>query len=108
MQKNEPIPELHIDHVLLDQAAKVLRAVNHPLRQKMLHLLHRSKGTHVTNVFTTLDLEQSVASQHLAHLRKAKIVHTERNGREIHYRVHYERLHQLHLHSKSLTDGQIK
>jgi DNA-binding transcriptional ArsR family regulator len=40
-------------------------------------------------------LEQSVASQHLAILRKAGFVITERDGKFIYYTVNYKRVEQV-------------
>jgi DNA-binding transcriptional ArsR family regulator len=42
-----------------------------------------------------LRLEQSVASQHLAILRRAGIVSTTRDGKFIHYSVNYARLAEV-------------
>jgi DNA-binding transcriptional ArsR family regulator len=39
-----------------------------------------------------LRLEQSVASQHLAILRRAGIVKTERDGKFIHYTINHNRI----------------
>ncbi|HMW27776.1 MAG TPA: ArsR family transcriptional regulator, partial [Ferruginibacter sp.] len=48
-------------------------------------------------------LEQSVASQHLAILRKAGIVSTEREGKFIYYMVNYKRLDEISLFVKNLV-----
>jgi DNA-binding transcriptional ArsR family regulator len=42
-----------------------------------------------------LRLEQSVASQHLAILRRAGIVSTTRDGKFIYYSVNYQRLAEV-------------
>ena len=64
-------PELKIDVLTLKKAALVLRAVNHKLRQQILKLIHQKGRITVTEIYVKLRLEQSVASQHLAILRKA-------------------------------------
>jgi DNA-binding transcriptional ArsR family regulator len=56
----------------------------------------------VTEIYIKLKLEQSVASQHLAILRKAGIVSTERDGKCIFYSVNYNRLKQVHEIAKEL------
>jgi DNA-binding transcriptional ArsR family regulator len=94
MQINEK--ELPIEVLHIKKAALVFRAINHPLRRQMLQLLHNSIRMTVTEVFIKLRLEQSVASQHLAILRKAGLVVTERQGKFIFYAVNYSRLKQLH------------
>lgn len=87
---------LQIEVLQVKKAALVLRAINHPLRQQMLRLLHQNKQMTVTSIYVKLRLEQSVASQHLAILRKAGFVNTKRDAKFIYYSVNYERLEQIH------------
>lgn len=87
---------LHIENLELKKAALILRAINHPLRQQMLRLLHQNKQMTVTSIYVKLRLEQSVASQHLAILRKAGFVNTTRKAKFIFYLVNYQRLQQGH------------
>lgn len=87
--------ELSFDTIKLKKAALVLRALNHPLRQKILNTLHQKKSVNVTDLYKTLKLEQSVASQHLGILRKAGFVVPSREGRVIHYSVNYPRVNEL-------------
>jgi len=88
------MPELfHIENFNL--AARIFRAINHPLRQKMLQLIHKHNAMSVTDLYVSLRLEQSVASQHLSILRKAGFVKTHRDGKQIFYSIYYERLNEL-------------
>ncbi len=73
-------------------AALVVRAINHRLRQKMINLLETRGEMTVTDIYIGMRLEQSVASQHLAILRTAGIVVTERQGKFIHYKIDQDRL----------------
>lgn len=94
--KTPTIPqELEIQTRTLIQAASVYRAINHKLRQQILALLHKNEKMSVTPIYEKLDLEQSVASFHLAILRKANLVITERNGRSVYYSVNYKRLQEI-------------
>lgn len=86
---------LQIDTPTLTKAALVLRAVNHKLRQKMLQLIHQKTRISVTEIYMKLRLEQSVTSQHLAILRRAEIVNTEREGKRIYCSVNYRRLEKV-------------
>src|SRR5205823_15073758 len=90
------ITELKIDVIQLKKAALILRAINHKLRQQILRLIHQSGKMTVTEIYVKLRLEQSVASQHLAILRKAGYVHTVRDGKFIYYSVNNDRLGQVH------------
>jgi DNA-binding transcriptional ArsR family regulator len=97
MQKeNNEVTGLQLDVLELRKAALVYRAVNHPLRQQMLRLLHQNGKMIVTDIYVKLRLEQSVASQHLAILRKAGFVQTARDGKKIFYSVNYSRLKVAH------------
>lgn len=88
--------ELKLDVIQLKKAALILRAVNHKLRQQILKLIHQHEKMTVTEIYVKLRLEQSVASQHLAILRKAGFVSTVRDGKFIYYSVNQQRLDQVH------------
>ena len=49
----------------------------------------------VTDIYIKLRLEQSVASQHLAILRRAGVVATDRQGKFIYYSLNKERLVEI-------------
>jgi|SRR4051812_27311015 DNA-binding transcriptional ArsR family regulator len=71
--------------VYISHASYMVRSVYNPVRQDIMSLL-LSDGQHsVTELCEGLDLEQSVISQHLSILRKAKLVTTLRSGKYIFY-----------------------
>ena len=72
-----------------------MRAINHKLRQVILQLIGDRDKITVTEIFLHLRLEQSVASQHLAILRKSGFVKTKREGKFIYYSVNRQRLLDL-------------
>ena len=73
---------------VLQKARLKIRALNHPLRQKMLSLIKdQSNRINVTDIYTKMRIEQSVTSQHLGILRKQNFVNTERDGKVIWYSV---------------------
>jgi len=94
--------QIKVDYLRTKKAALILRAVNHKLRQQMIKLIDDKKGITVTEIYVKLRLEQSVASQHLAILRRAGIVITERDGKFIHYSVNYERVADVVKHVDEL------
>lgn len=96
--------ELKIDVLQLKKAALILRAVNHKLRQQVLKLIHQNGKMTVTEIYVKLRLEQSVASQHLAILRKAGFVQTVRDGKFIYYSVSSDRLEEAHQFSQQLLN----
>lgn len=68
----------------LKKSATAFRAVSHPLRQRIIDLL-KVKDCCVTEVYSKLHIDQSVASQHLILLRKAGVVSSERRGKYVYY-----------------------
>ncbi|MBL0153045.1 MAG: helix-turn-helix transcriptional regulator [Chitinophagaceae bacterium] len=89
-------PSLKIDLLNVKKAAMIIRAVNHKLRQQILKLIDDHGKITVTELYVKLRLEQSVASQHLAILRKAGFVNTTRDGKFIYYSVNVDRMKDLH------------
>lgn len=86
---------LKLDLLNIKKAALILRAINHKLRQQMLKLIDEQGKITVTELYVKLRLEQSVASQHLAILRKAGFVKTSRDGKFIYYSVNVSRMEEL-------------
>ncbi|MBK7408699.1 MAG: helix-turn-helix transcriptional regulator [Saprospirales bacterium] len=84
-----------LDYAELRRAVLVLRSINHKLRQRIIDLLEDGEKMTVTDIYVRLRLEQSVASQHLAILRRAAVVRTERHGKFIYYSLDKERLAQI-------------
>lgn len=81
-----------MDSLSIKKASLVFRAINHKLRQDMIKLIDKKGQASVTELFVEMRLEQSVASQHLAILRRAGIVITERDGKFMHYKLNGNRL----------------
>ena len=87
--------EVVLDTLAVKKAALILRAFNHKLRQQILKLIDTQEKVTVTEIYVKLRIEQSVASQHLAILRKADFVKTERDGKFIYYTVNTARMEEL-------------
>lgn len=88
--------DLKIDAIQLKKASLIFRAINHKLRQQIFKFINQHGKITVTQIYVKLRLEQSVASQHLAILRKAGFVITERDGKFIYYSVNQGRLAEVH------------
>ena len=99
-QKNETIilkkgqSDIPLDYAELRKAVLVLRAINHKLRQRVIDQLDEHGKMTVTDLYVKLRL-QSVASQHLAILRRVGVVETTRQGKFIHYSLDKNRLEQI-------------
>lgn len=100
-ESSEPVK---VDFVNLKKAAMILRALNHKLRQQIVKLIDDNKKLTVTEIYIKLRLEQSVASQHLAILRRAGIVKTTRDGKFIYYSVNSSRIEGIMNCVHSLTE----
>jgi DNA-binding transcriptional ArsR family regulator len=94
---------LKLDFLRLKKAAMILRALNHKLRQLLVRLIDEHQKMTVTEIYVSLKLEQSVVSQHLAILRRAGIVITEREGKFIFYSLNYKRLKEINVFVEQLV-----
>lgn len=92
-----PMPAMN--NVAFKSATLITRAVNHRLRKQIIALLDEQKRMHVSDIYAKLKLQQSVTSQHLALMRRAEIVTTNREGRNIYYLLNYKRLEQIAMFS---------
>jgi DNA-binding transcriptional ArsR family regulator len=88
--KSNEEDEVKIDFLQIKKSSLILRALNHKLRQQILKLLEEQRKLTVTEIY-----EQSVASQHLAILRRAGIVKTEREGKFIYYALNHKRIAEI-------------
>ena len=96
--------ELLINVSKIKKGVQALRIINHFLRQQILQFIHEKRRITVTEIHTRFRIEQSVASEHLALLRKEKFVTTEKDGRFVFYSVNYESLKKIHRLSEELIN----
>jgi len=92
-----------IDYHNIKKAAVILRAFNNKLRQQVIKKIRENIRLTVTQLYINLRLEQSVASQHLAILRKAGIVSAERDGKFIFYTINSRRIDGINKFVKNLV-----
>ena len=81
--------------IYLHDATEVVRALAHPLRLRIIELLYRQAPLNVYAIYTGLNIEQSIASQHLRILRQTRLVNTRRQGKEIYYLPDKQRLEKV-------------
>ena len=89
----------------IEIAAKLARAVNNPVRRKMIRYLSNHPGTQVSKLARRFKLPSSATSLHLAILRKAGLVQAQRQGRTNNYSVVEKRLKKLETVSGKMADG---
>jgi len=81
-----------INNEKLHDSLELLRALAHPLRIQILGFIDQYECINVNKIYHSLNLEQSITSQHLKILRSAGLVSTRREGKFIHYQVDYNTL----------------
>ena len=101
---DEGSTDINLNYETLRRSVLVLRAINHSLRQEIIRLLEEHGKMTVTEIYVKLRVEQSVASQHLAILRRAGILRTERNGKYISYSLNKERIKEISMFMEDITN----
>jgi len=74
----------------IERAVDLLGCMAHPVRLAVLVRLHRDGPANVGALCAELDVDQSALSHHLRHLRAARLVVGERQGKRVIYRLHDE------------------
>ncbi len=77
---------MNIYQEVFELHAGLLKALAHPKRLEIVHLL-RDQSLTVGEMQDMLDLPQANLSQHLTILRTAKVVIAKKNGKQIYYRL---------------------
>jgi len=70
----------------INKISRLLRAIDHPARAKILLAVGKGEAC-VCHLEATLGMRQAYISQHLMALRRAGILRTHREGRFIYYRL---------------------
>ena len=74
----------------LHYSSELMRALAHPLRLKILEFIDSQGAINVNKIYNTLNIEQSITSQHLKILKMAGVVHAEKQGKFVTYEIDYE------------------
>jgi len=77
-----------------DRNARIFKALSHPTRIHLLELILEKRPC-VKVMEETLGLAQPNISQHLSLLRNLGIVHAERDGNQVCYRISNDRITKL-------------
>ncbi|MBO1030936.1 helix-turn-helix transcriptional regulator [Tessaracoccus sp. SD287] len=72
---------------LYEVKAGLFQGLSHPLRIRILELLADGREHTVAELIASTELEASHLSQHLAVLRRNRLVISERRGSHVHYRL---------------------
>ena len=69
----------------LERTASILKAVAHPMRLGIIHLLEQHPRLSVSEICEMLQSEQSLTSHHLQNMRLKGILSVKREGRSMFY-----------------------
>lgn len=81
------MPISNLQRPLYEVKAGFFKALSHPIRIHVLELLCDSAEHTVSDIQRHTDLEASHLSQHLAVLRRHRVVSSDRRGSHVYYRV---------------------
>lgn len=81
---------MKINKEVLEENAKILKALGHPTRLCIVKGLIDQGKNNVSYIQECLEVPQSTLSQYLANLRATGIIVGERKGTEVYYRVSNE------------------
>jgi len=82
------------DELLIEDAARIARAISHPVRMQILNEL-RGDGAYVMHLTSVLGRPQANISQHLMVLRQAGLVRAIRDGMTVLYQISDPRVLQV-------------
>jgi len=78
------------DSEKLQYSAELMRALAHPLRLKILEFVDKFDQINVQKIYKTLDIEQSITSQHLKILKLSGVLNANKDGKYVYYNINYD------------------
>ena len=83
-----------VDNKAYEVQAEYFRALSHPVRIRIVHYLKEGERC-VCEIVPHLKEEQSNVSRHLAALKRAGILSSEKKGVSVYYRVQDENVYKI-------------
>lgn len=84
-----------LDADRVDETARMLRCMGHPVRLRIIDLLERKGELTVTEIYEALELEQAVCSRHLTLMRDKGILEDRRDGVNVLYSIADSRAYKV-------------
>lgn len=94
-------------HQLLAEQAKIFKSLGHPSRLLMVHALREGEKC-VCDLQSLIGADMSTVSRHLAVLREAGVVKSEKRGVNIYYTLAMCCLDTFLACTSSLVEGRIR
>ena len=101
-ETRRPSPGLDLERV--QETARMLRCLGHPIRLRILDLLAEHGELTVTEIYEALGLEQASCSQHLSLMRDKRVLESRKDGVHVLYQLSDDRAHKV-LSCLRRTDG---
>ncbi|UQS86071.1 metalloregulator ArsR/SmtB family transcription factor (plasmid) [Nicoliella spurrieriana] len=74
---------------------RIIRALNHPVRIKILYYLSDHGKSNVTNLVNQVNISQPAVSRHLRILADAQLITSQQSGKEKLYQLTDEHVNEL-------------
>ena len=78
---------LQTDFELLEKKSELLKTLGHPIRLAIVELLSAKKKLTVTELYSTLEIDQPVASHHLRIMKRGGILLSSKDGKNTYYAI---------------------
>lgn len=102
------MPLDHLHRPLYEVKANLFKGLAHPYRIRILELLAGASEVSVTDLQSETELEASHLSQHLAVLRRHRLVESERRASHVYYRLADRRTAELLSVARSLLLSMLE
>lgn len=102
------MPLSHVQRPLYEVKANLFKGLAHPYRIRILELLAGAAEVSVTDLQAETKLEASHLSQHLAVLRRHRLVESERRASHVYYRLSDRRTAELLSVARSLLLSMLE
>jgi ArsR family transcriptional regulator len=103
-----PVSLTDAQRPLYEVKANLFKGLSHPLRIRILELLSASAEVSVADLQRATGLEASHLSQHLAVLRRHRLVESDRRASHVYYRLANGRVAALLAVARELLVGMLE
>ena len=95
------------ERIRYETRARILKALAHPSRLKLLDLLAEHEEVCVCDLTEKIGSDMSTVSRHLAQLRNAGVIESEKRGQMVFYRLRVKCLQSLFSCIESVAKCQV-
>lgn len=89
-----------------DYKSELFKALGHPVRLRILEILHSGEKT-VSELQTALDIEASSVSQQLSIMRARQLVNSRKNGTNVFYTIRDPLIFELLVVARQIFENQL-